>query len=276
MIGNNIKRLRIENGMTQKALADKLFVSAQAVSRWENNDVEPSLGTITELSKIFGVSTDEILGLTTTQESVPPEPEIIVEKEYVYKEPPRQHLALCDKCHSPIYDKKDLCRAPYNNDKFLCTDCYNERIESDRKRELRSGKIRLVCSFIFGILAGLIPVISILTTDILEHISIGYAIFSCVGLFAFVSCCILNNNFVGEMALNIFSWGFVRMPGLIFSLDIDGCLWFITVKLLLALLGLALSVLCALLAIVVGCFVSIFVYPYALIKNIRHPEDTEF
>ena len=40
MIGNNIKRLRTERGMTQKALADKLFVSAQAVSRWENNEVE--------------------------------------------------------------------------------------------------------------------------------------------------------------------------------------------------------------------------------------------
>ena len=37
MIGGNIKKLRLEQGMTQKNLADKLFVSAQAVSRWENN-----------------------------------------------------------------------------------------------------------------------------------------------------------------------------------------------------------------------------------------------
>ena len=65
MIGNNIKRLRTERGMTQKALADKLFVSAQAVSRWENNEVEPSITTLTELAKIFGVSADEILGLET-------------------------------------------------------------------------------------------------------------------------------------------------------------------------------------------------------------------
>ena len=43
MIGNNIKKLRMQRGMTQKNLADLLFVSPQAVSRWENNEVEPSL-----------------------------------------------------------------------------------------------------------------------------------------------------------------------------------------------------------------------------------------
>ena len=55
MIGANIKKLRLEHGMTQKNLADKLFVSAQAVSRWENNEVEPSISTILELAKIFEI-----------------------------------------------------------------------------------------------------------------------------------------------------------------------------------------------------------------------------
>ena len=39
-IGNNIKRLRIKKGLTQKDLADKIHVTFQAVSRWENNLVE--------------------------------------------------------------------------------------------------------------------------------------------------------------------------------------------------------------------------------------------
>ena len=65
MIGATIKKLRVQQGMTQKNLADKLFVSAQAVSRWENNEVEPSIGTITEMAKIFGVTADEILGIET-------------------------------------------------------------------------------------------------------------------------------------------------------------------------------------------------------------------
>ena len=63
MIGDNIRRLRAEKGMTQKEIADRLFVTAQAVSRWENGEVEPSLNTITELAKIFEVSVDELLGV---------------------------------------------------------------------------------------------------------------------------------------------------------------------------------------------------------------------
>ena len=62
LIGENIKNYRIEKGMTQKELADKLFVTAQAVSRWENNEVEPSLNTIVILAEIFEVSVDELCG----------------------------------------------------------------------------------------------------------------------------------------------------------------------------------------------------------------------
>ena len=55
MIGNNIKHYRMEKGYTQKDLADLLHVTAQAVSRWENGDVEPSIGTINEMVKIFEI-----------------------------------------------------------------------------------------------------------------------------------------------------------------------------------------------------------------------------
>ena len=35
MLSNNIKSLRMQNGLTQKELADKLHITSQAVSRWE-------------------------------------------------------------------------------------------------------------------------------------------------------------------------------------------------------------------------------------------------
>lgn len=48
MLGDKIKDLRMKNSLTQKYLAERLFVTAQAVSRWENNEVEPSITTLTE------------------------------------------------------------------------------------------------------------------------------------------------------------------------------------------------------------------------------------
>ena len=273
MIGNNIKRLRIENGMTQKALADKLFVSAQAVSRWENNDVEPSLSTITELSRIFGVSTDEILGLTTAEvvePEEPAEPEIRVEREYVYREPPKIPIALCTKCNSPIYDREDIFRD--FKDRITCRACEEETERTISDNKIKKAKRRRILSLILGIPIGIALIIGGICL-VPEYW--GFWIYFGISMFTFISCCLLANNFVGEMSISIFSWGFVRMPGLIFSLDLDGCLWFITVKLLLAILGFLLSVACAILAILIGGLVSLFVYPYALTKNIRYPEKTE-
>ena len=93
-----------------------------------------------------------------------------------------------------------------------------------------------------------------------------------IAAFTLVSCLILANNFVGEMLLEIFSWGFVRMPGLIFTLDLDGIIWLLTVKLLFWLLGIALALLCGILAIIAGLAVSLFVYPFAIYKNVVHGE----
>lgn len=48
-----------------------------------------------------------------------------------------------------------------------------------------------------------------------------------VVMFTLVSCLILANNFIGDMLLEIFSWGFVKFPGLIFTLDLDGIVWLV-------------------------------------------------
>ena len=61
MIGNRIKELRIKYNMSQGELAEKLYVTPQAISRWENNLVEPSLSTVIELAKIYNVQTDYLL-----------------------------------------------------------------------------------------------------------------------------------------------------------------------------------------------------------------------
>lgn len=57
-----ILKLRSDKGMSQDELAKKLFVTRQAVSRWENGDTVPNTETLKLLSKLFDVSINTLLG----------------------------------------------------------------------------------------------------------------------------------------------------------------------------------------------------------------------
>ena len=69
MLSDNIRSLRKENKLSQDELAEKLGVSRQSVSLWETGQTQPTIDNIIALSKIFGVSSDVILG-----NDAPPEP----------------------------------------------------------------------------------------------------------------------------------------------------------------------------------------------------------
>lgn len=60
-IGNFIKKIRIENKLTQKELAEKLGVTFQAVSKWENGKNIPDILILQEFSRLFNVDINEIL-----------------------------------------------------------------------------------------------------------------------------------------------------------------------------------------------------------------------
>ena len=57
-----IFELRTQRGMSQDELAEKVFVSRQAVSRWENGETVPNTETLKLLSKVFDVSINTLLG----------------------------------------------------------------------------------------------------------------------------------------------------------------------------------------------------------------------
>lgn len=60
-IGNQIQNLRIQKGLTQELLAEKLEVSRQSISKWELGQAVPDVDKIIRMSELFGVSTDSIL-----------------------------------------------------------------------------------------------------------------------------------------------------------------------------------------------------------------------
>ena len=74
-----ILELRTKNGMSQDELAEKVFVTRQAVSRWENGETVPNTDTLKLLSELFDVSINTLLGA------------------------PRQQVCQC--CGMPLEDK---------------------------------------------------------------------------------------------------------------------------------------------------------------------------
>lgn len=60
-IGSRIQRFRINNGLTQEQLAEKLGVSRQSVSKWEMEQSLPEIDKVVLMSKLFSIGTNEIL-----------------------------------------------------------------------------------------------------------------------------------------------------------------------------------------------------------------------
>lgn len=60
--GEKVRKIRKENNLTQQQLADKLFATPQAISKWEHDQGMPSLDKITDMAKIFSVDINYFLG----------------------------------------------------------------------------------------------------------------------------------------------------------------------------------------------------------------------
>ncbi|HFU4122316.1 TPA: helix-turn-helix domain-containing protein [Streptococcus suis] len=90
-LAQQIRVLRTTNNLSQDELAEKLYISRQAVSKWENGEATSDIDKLVQLAEIFGVSLDYmVLGKE-------PEKEIVVEQrgkmnvwEYLNEESKRQ------------------------------------------------------------------------------------------------------------------------------------------------------------------------------------------
>lgn len=293
MLGDKIRELRTQNNITQKELSEKLFVTAQAVSRWEKNEVEPSIKTLTEIAKIFDVTVDQLLAEGDIQPNVDtPEEELSEQQPVEYDEQAeilatqpeveqqeKYVLAVCEKCNKPIFDGKDIVRVQQLDDKVvLCKACHAANETKKHNNAVNYGVSQRKKSFGWGITAGVAAVLIALITTLRFECDWPIVLGSCLGaaaIYPFVACLLLKNNFVGEMVAEIASWGFVRFPGIIFELDLDGILWLLTVKLAFWILGFMLATAALIFGVVLGIVVSIFVYPFALSKSYKRPEETE-
>lgn len=94
-IGKRIAKLRKEKGLSQEKLAEKLGVSSQAVSKWENDASCPDISLLPILARVLDVTTDELL--TGKRDTVTMVPE--------HQRKPLEQLTLRVKIESTRGDK---------------------------------------------------------------------------------------------------------------------------------------------------------------------------
>lgn len=63
MLNEKIKKLRLSYNLSQVDIANRLGVSKQCVSNWENDNVQPSIEMLVNIAKLFNVSADYLLDL---------------------------------------------------------------------------------------------------------------------------------------------------------------------------------------------------------------------
>lgn len=242
--------------------------------------------TLRSMAQIFNISLDKLLSHEVIEDDLPKEKEerVIEDQEEVKPINPTPVLAVCEICNEPIYNPKKIVRRKdaYGRS-VVCSDCVERQNEQRLRRHIFESKRRRKKAFIVtGIIAGLwlvLGLISIFSTEVPADMTRGEAfiglIISVILLYTFPACIILNNNFLKEAMGTIFTFGFVRFPGIIFSLDFGGIIFLITVKILFLVLGMLLVLAFGALALFVGVWLSVFVYPFALYNNYKKPEKTE-
>lgn len=95
--GKTIKKLREKKGITQRQLAELLFVSDKTVSKWETGKGLPDIGIIEELSNVLGISVSELFDGD------------IIENENTAFNMMKTCLYVCPKCGNIVYSTGEGC-----------------------------------------------------------------------------------------------------------------------------------------------------------------------
>lgn len=286
-LGQKLKELRSQEGLTQKDLAEKLHVSFQTVSKWENGENEPDINTLKELAILFDCSVGYLVG--SEQDNTPSNLHFAQESEPVIV--PQKNLHICARCKKEIPEDdlamEDICvkrgnrRRPSEFRKAYyhthCLDKVHEerKEEALRKRALKEAKAKK-WSFGWGIAGGVVAlIISLLILLLVPEIkavlhpaaSIGISIGISYAIFAAIYC-IISGSYIGE----VFLWSAglsIKFPGLIFSWSIEGFAWLIMMKILFAILGFLIGIFTFCFALFLSGLLSAVSFPFILVHNNR-------
>lgn len=298
-LGQKLKKLRTEKGLTQKDLADQLHVTFQTVSKWENDENEPDISTLKELAKLYGCSVDYLI--SEDDEAVEEE----TENEVVEEEKPKpveeatktiiihqKELHVCERCKKDIpegdLEMEEVMVTPGSRGRsatyrqaFYHKNCLSE-LKKEREEAARAAKAIKAAktkkmSFGWGIAGGVIALTASLLIMLLvpslkqvihPALAVLYSVLFSYAIFAEIYC-IISGSYIGD----VFVWCAtlsIKFPGLIFTWDLGGFAWLIAMKILFAILGFLIGVFALLFAIGLCALLGAFSFPFVLIHNIRN------
>ena len=292
-LGQKIKKLRNEKNLTQKDLADRLYVTFQTVSKWENDENEPDVSTLRELAKLFDCTIDYLL----SEEEEQPQKEDKEELEVVHPVEQvtktvivhQKELHVCERCKKDIPEDdlvmEDICirhalkgrsaeyrKAYYHKE---CLDIVNQEraAKARRDRAAKASSSKKKC-FGWGIAGGVVALTITLLVLLLNPdcravihpaVSVVLSLVAGYGLFSMIYC-ILSGSYIGD----VFVWcaGLsIKFPGIIFSWDLDGLAFLVVMKVFFAVLGFIIGVLALMFAVGLCAALGMVSFPFILIHN---------
>ena len=270
--GKAIQQLRKESGLTQTELGEKLNVTSQAVSKWENDLSQPDFETIRKMTELFGTTIDEFANLCkepdegeTTQQAQPT-------KHTEEKEERKEMLGVCTVCGKAIYENNVGEENP-----FVCSDCHEakerEKAAKEAEKKARTAstvkKALITPAVIIGIIIAIFIPVGI--ANGLEFYIVISGVAGLLLIYLPIPQIIWDDGIVADIFETICLKTF-EMPGIIFEWDWDGLKFLILMKLVFALLSFFLSVA----AFLFGMILCMIVAPFTFIPQVIKAKNGEF
>ena len=250
--GKTITALRKKSGMTQAELGNALNVTYQAVSKWENDLSQPSIDVLADICKIFNVTMDEFVKMArneevNTTETAPTSTESLTREETA--EVIREELARAEAEKQRVIKAEQLKKERYAQ----------AAAAAERRTEANWFRAGFIISCVVALIA---RVANIIGGEIFGGIILAYAIIAFGSQLGHDG--IVTEFFCGSWEKSI------GMPGIIFSFDLGGILFFLAYKLIIApIISFLLGLIIGIGGTIIAILISMVTFPFKVVSIFR-------
>ena len=297
-LGEKICALRKENDYTQAELGNALGVTYQAVSKWERDESMPDFEMISKLAKLFGVPIAHFENNAENEETVVEEQADMTAAADVAEQsaelaaeqsaPASQVLGVCTVCGKYVDSETVAVETP----KLVCKTCHakqqeNARIAAQLKREheqymadalsSRFTKRVIIASLVAGLISiaifvGSLVSMSTVTAElgIPTGAYVGVSIFGLIAVFTWIFQLFFDGAVRSVTLSGLF---FIRLPGIIFSADLDGLIFLVVMKVIFFIISAVVFIGAIVVTSIAAMLLSLITFVPIIIKIKRGNED---